>query len=41
LLLWTCCESVLYVHVFLHKHNTSKCTHEDELVIWLVCLVMG
>jgi hypothetical protein len=41
LLLWNCCESVLYVHVFLHKHNTSKYTHEDELVIWLVCLVAG
>jgi hypothetical protein len=34
-----CCASVLYVHVFLHKHNTSKCMHIDELVIWLVCLV--
>jgi hypothetical protein len=41
LLLWTCCDSVLYVHVFLQKHNTSKCTHEDELIIWLVCLVAG
>jgi hypothetical protein len=41
MLLWTCCESVLCVHVFLHKHNTSKCTHKDELVIWLVCLVAG
>jgi hypothetical protein len=41
LLLWTCCDSVLYVHVFLKKHNTSKCTHEDELAIWLVCLVTG
>jgi hypothetical protein len=41
LLLWTCCDSVLDVHVFLHKHNTSKCTHKDELVIWLVCLVAG
>jgi hypothetical protein len=41
LLLWTCCESVRYVYVFQHKHNTSKCTHEDELVIWLVCLVAG
>jgi hypothetical protein len=41
LLLWTCCVSILYVHVFLQKHNTSKCTHEDELVIWLVCLVAG
>jgi hypothetical protein len=40
ILLWTCCESVLYVHVFLHKHNTSKCMHKDEL-IWLVCLVAG
>jgi hypothetical protein len=29
MLLWTCCESVLYVHVFLHKHNTSKCMHID------------
>jgi hypothetical protein len=33
MLLRTCCESVLYVHVFLHKHNTSKCMHIDELVI--------
>jgi hypothetical protein len=41
LFLWTCCNSILYVHVFLQKHNTSKCTHEDELVIWLVCLVVG
>jgi hypothetical protein len=41
MLLWTYCESVLYVHVFLHKHNTSKCMHKDELVIWLVCLVAG
>jgi hypothetical protein len=41
MLLWTCCESVLYVHVFLHKDNTSKCMHIDELVIWLVCLVAG
>jgi hypothetical protein len=40
-LLWTCCESDLYVHVFLHKHNTFKCRHTDELVIWLVCLVAG
>jgi hypothetical protein len=24
-----------------HKHNTSKCMHKDELVIWLVCLVAG
>jgi hypothetical protein len=41
LLLWTCCGFILYVHVCLQKHNTSKCTHEDELVIWLVCLVAG
>jgi hypothetical protein len=41
MLLWTCCESVLYVHVFLHKLSTSKCMHKDELVIWLVCLVEG
>jgi hypothetical protein len=41
ILRWTCCESVLYVHVFLHKHHTSKCMHKDELVIWLVCLVVG
>jgi hypothetical protein len=41
LLLWTCCDSVLCVNVFLQKHNTSKCTHEGELVIWLVCLVVG
>jgi hypothetical protein len=41
ILLWTCCESVLYVHVFLHKHTTSKCMHIDEHVIWLVCLVAG
>jgi hypothetical protein len=40
-LLWTCCDSVLYVHVFLQKHNTSKCSHKDELVISLVCLVAG
>jgi hypothetical protein len=38
---WTCCESVLHVHVFLHKHNTSKCMQIDELVTWLVCLVAG
>jgi hypothetical protein len=41
LFLLTCCNSILYVHVFLQKHNTSKCTHEVELVIWLVCLVLG
>jgi hypothetical protein len=41
LLLWTCCDSILYVHVFLQKHNTSKCTHKDELLISLVCLVVG
>jgi hypothetical protein len=41
MLLWNRCESVLYVHVFLHKHNTSKCRHIDELVIWLVCLAVG
>jgi hypothetical protein len=37
----TCCESILYVHVFLYKPNTSKCMHIDELVIWVVCLVAG
>jgi hypothetical protein len=31
MLLWTCYESVLYVHVFPHKHNTSKCMHINEL----------
>jgi hypothetical protein len=41
LLLCTCCDSVLYVHVFLQKHNTSKCTYKDELVISLVCQVVG
>jgi hypothetical protein len=41
LLLWTCCDSVLFVHVFLQKHNTSKCADKDELVISLVCLVAG
>jgi hypothetical protein len=41
LLFWTCCNSVLYVHVFLQKHNTSKCTYKDELVMSLVCLVEG
>jgi hypothetical protein len=34
-------NSVLCVHVFLQKHNTSKCTYKDELVISLVCLVAG
>jgi hypothetical protein len=37
LLLWNCCDSVLFVHVFLQKHNTLKCTYKDELVISLVC----
>jgi hypothetical protein len=41
LLLWTCCDFILYVHDFLQKHNTSKCTHKYEIVIWLVCLVAG
>jgi hypothetical protein len=41
LLLWTCCDSVPFVHVFLQKHNTSKYTYEVELVISLVCLVAG
>jgi hypothetical protein len=41
LFIWTCCDSVLYVHVFLQKHNISKCTYKDELVISLVCLVAG
>jgi hypothetical protein len=41
LLLWTCSDSVLYVHVFLQKHNTSKCTYKDEHVISLVCLLAG
>jgi hypothetical protein len=37
----TCCDYIIYVHVFLQKHNTSKCTYKDELVISLVCLVAG
>jgi hypothetical protein len=41
LLLWTCYDSVLYVHVFLQKRNTSKYTYKDELVISLLCLVAG
>jgi hypothetical protein len=41
LLLWTCCDSILYVHVFLQKYNTSKCTYKDEFVISLVCWVVG
>jgi hypothetical protein len=40
-LLWTCYDSVLYVHVYLQKHKTSKCTYKDELVMSLVCLVAG
>jgi hypothetical protein len=40
LLLSTCGDSVVLVHVFLQKHNTCKCTYEDELVMSLVCLVV-
>jgi hypothetical protein len=29
LLFWTRCDSVLFVHVLLQKHNTSKCTYKD------------
>jgi hypothetical protein len=32
LILWTCYDSVLYVHIFLHEHNTSKCTHNMNLL---------
>jgi hypothetical protein len=30
------CDSLPFVHVFLQKHNTYKCTYEVELVISLV-----
>jgi hypothetical protein len=33
-LLWTCCDSVLYVHVFLQKHNASKCTYKSQDTRW-------
>jgi hypothetical protein len=32
LLIWTCCDSIPFVHVFLQKHKTSKCINKVELV---------
>jgi hypothetical protein len=41
LLLGTHCDSVPLIHVFMQKQYTSKCIYKVELIISLVCLVMG
>jgi hypothetical protein len=41
LLLWTCCDSVLYVHVFLQKHNTSKCFHTQRWTCYIKSVPSG
>jgi hypothetical protein len=39
MLLWTCCKSVLYVHVFQHKHNFQM--HAQRWTCYMISVPSG